>query len=70
MQLSEITIDDALTAETYDQLTCCGQPAHIAHATDSLPVSGAVCNRCLCAVTSGPGYGPVTVSRCHRHNAA
>jgi hypothetical protein len=70
MIITDITSGDTITAEAYDQLTCCGQPALVGHATETLPVAGAVCERCMCAVTSAPGYGAVTVGRCTRHGAS
>ncbi|WBP89520.1 hypothetical protein [Kitasatospora cathayae] len=55
-----------LTRAEYDELVCCGQPARVAHATDTLPVAGAVCGTCLCAVTS-VRYGAVSVRPCITH---
>lgn len=70
MLLTDITSGDTITAEDYDQLACCEQPALVGHATETLPVAGAVCERCMCAVTSAPSYGAVTVGRCFRHPAS
>jgi hypothetical protein len=68
--ITEITEGTSLSPEAYDQLTCCRRPARIAHATATLPVAGAVCDQCMCVVTSAEGYGAVTVGRCTRHPAS
>jgi hypothetical protein len=60
---------DVLSSSEYDTLTCCDRPARIAHATGSLPIAGAVCETCWCAVTSLPGYGPITINRCTGHRS-
>ncbi|MFE5582541.1 hypothetical protein [Kitasatospora sp. NPDC056531] len=59
--------DTALTRAGYDSLTCCGQPARIAHGTETLPVPGAICESCWCTVTSTAGYGAASVRRCPTH---
>ena len=69
MRIAETADGDSITADTYDSLTCCGQPARVAHATDALPVPGAVCDKCRCLVTSRAGYGPATVQRCIQHRS-
>lgn len=70
MLITGIAAGESITAEAYDQLACCGQPMLVGHATETLPVAGAVCERCMCAVTSAPGYGAVTIGRCTQHAAS
>ncbi|MGW6912565.1 hypothetical protein ACWGB8_01885 [Kitasatospora sp. NPDC054939] len=67
-QLATLTDGATLTPADYDALTCCGHPARVAHATEALPVAGAVCETCLCCVTS-PDYGAANVQRCRRHRS-
>lgn len=69
MRISDIALDTSITAADYDQLTCCDQPTRVAHASDTLPIPGAICEACWCSVTSLPGYGPTTVNHCLEHRA-
>ncbi|MFF0409083.1 hypothetical protein ACFYUY_01435 [Kitasatospora sp. NPDC004745] len=67
--ITQLTDGAVLPPTGYDNLVCCGQSARVAHATNTLPVPGAVCESCWCTVTSSPGYGPITVRRCNRHGS-
>jgi hypothetical protein len=70
MLIIDITSGDTITAEDYDQLTCCDKPAIVGHATEVTPIAGATCPACMCTITSLPGYGTVNVNRCFRHPAS